>query len=87
MSQSQVVAVDLDTFERTLEAPLTLDADQAINPSNAELSNDGYFDGEKISLVHILFKAFSIEILSEDKIIEFFLISFIAFLYEIILKI
>ena len=36
MSQSQVVAVDLDTFERTLEAPLTLDADQAINPSNAD---------------------------------------------------
>ena len=26
-------SVDLDTFERTLEAPLTLDADQAINPS------------------------------------------------------
>ena len=41
MSQSQVVAVDLDTFERTfLEAPLTLDADQAINPSNAELAYD-----------------------------------------------
>jgi len=40
MSRSQVVAVDLDTFERTLEAPLTLDADQAINPSNAELAYD-----------------------------------------------
>jgi len=40
MSRSQVVAVDLETFERTLEAPLTLDADQAINPSNAELAYD-----------------------------------------------
>ena len=40
MSRSQVVAVDLETFEKTLEAPLTLDADQAINPSNAELAFD-----------------------------------------------
>jgi DNA-binding beta-propeller fold protein YncE len=40
MSRSQVVAVDLETFERTLEAPLTLDADQAINPSDAELAFD-----------------------------------------------
>jgi hypothetical protein len=40
MSRSQVVAVDLDTFEKTLEAPLTLDADQAIDPSNAELAFD-----------------------------------------------
>ena len=40
MSRSQVVAVDLDTFEKTLEAPLTLDADQAIDPSGAELAYD-----------------------------------------------
>jgi DNA-binding beta-propeller fold protein YncE len=40
MSRSQVVAVDLATFEKTLEAPLTLDADQAINPSDAELAFD-----------------------------------------------
>lgn len=40
MSRSQVVAVDLDTFEKTLEAPLTLDADQQIDPSDAELAYD-----------------------------------------------
>ncbi len=40
MSRSQVVAVDLDTFEKTLEAPLTLDADQAIDPQEAELAYD-----------------------------------------------
>jgi len=40
MSRSQVVAVDLDSFEKTLEAPLTLDADQAIDPSGAELAYD-----------------------------------------------
>ena len=40
MSRSQVVAVDLNTFEKTLEAPLTLDADQQIDPSGAELAYD-----------------------------------------------
>lgn len=40
MSRSQVVAVDLDTFEKTLEAPLTLDADQSVDPSGAELAYD-----------------------------------------------
>ena len=40
MSRSQVVAVDLSTFEKTLEAPLTLDADQSIDPSGAELAFD-----------------------------------------------
>ena len=40
MSRSQVVAVDLETFEKALETPLTLDADQAINPSGAELAFD-----------------------------------------------
>lgn len=40
MSRSQVVAVDLETFEKTLEAPLTLDADQAIDPQEAELAYD-----------------------------------------------
>lgn len=40
MSRSRVVAVDLNTFEKTLEAPLTLDADQQIDPSGAELAYD-----------------------------------------------
>ena len=40
MSRSQVVAVDLATFEKTLEAPLTLDADQSVDPSGAELAFD-----------------------------------------------
>jgi hypothetical protein len=40
MSRSQVVAVDLSTFEKTLEAPLTLDADQSVDPSGAELAFD-----------------------------------------------
>ncbi|MEC7985698.1 MAG: hypothetical protein VX278_11080 [Myxococcota bacterium] len=40
MSRSQVVVVDLTTFEKTLEAPLTLDADQQIDPSGAELAYD-----------------------------------------------
>lgn len=40
MSRSQVVAVDLNTFEKILEAPLTLDADQQIDPSGAELAYD-----------------------------------------------
>jgi hypothetical protein len=38
MSRSQVVAVDLETFQKTLEAPLTLDADQQVDPSGAELA-------------------------------------------------
>ena len=40
MSRSQVVAVDLSTFEKVLEAPLSLDADQQIDPSGAELAYD-----------------------------------------------
>ena len=40
MSRSQVVAVDLDTFEKTLDAPLSLDADMQVDPSGAELAYD-----------------------------------------------
>lgn len=40
MSRSQVVAVDLESFEKTLEAPLTLDADQAIDPVDSALAFD-----------------------------------------------
>ena len=40
MSRSRVVAVDLDTFEKVLEAPLSLDADQQVDPSGAELAYD-----------------------------------------------
>ena len=40
MSRSQVVAVDLTTFEKVLEAPLSLDADQQVDPSGAELAYD-----------------------------------------------
>ena len=40
MSRSQVVAVDLGTFEKILEAPLSLDADQQVDPSGAELAYD-----------------------------------------------
>ena len=36
MSRSQIVVVDLDSFQPVLEAPLTLDADQEVNPSEAE---------------------------------------------------
>ena len=45
MSRSQVVAVDLTTFERTLDTSL-LDADQSVDPSGAELA----FDAESGSL-------------------------------------
>ena len=37
MSRSQVVAVDLNTFEKFLEAPLSLDADQQVDPSGPSL--------------------------------------------------
>ena len=40
MSRSKVVAVDLETFDKILEAPLTLDADQEVDPSGAELAYD-----------------------------------------------
>jgi len=35
-----VVAVDLESFEKILEAPLTLDADQAIDPVDSALAFD-----------------------------------------------
>lgn len=41
MSRSVVVAVDLETFERVLEAPLRLDADDQVDPSGAALTPDG----------------------------------------------
>ena len=41
MSRSTVVKVDLSTFEKVLEAPLTLDADAQVDPSGAELTPDG----------------------------------------------
>ena len=41
MSRSKVVKVDLNTFEKVLEAPLTLDADAQVDPSGAELTPDG----------------------------------------------
>ena len=41
MSRSKVVKVDLGTFEKVLEAPLTLDADAQVDPSGAELTPDG----------------------------------------------
>ena len=40
MSRSQIVVVDLGSFQTVLEAPLTLDADQEVNPSEAELAYD-----------------------------------------------
>ena len=40
MSRSQIVVVDLASFQPVLEAPLTLDADQEVNPSEAELAYD-----------------------------------------------
>jgi hypothetical protein len=41
MSRSVVVAVDLTTFEKVLEAPLRLDADDQVDPSGAALTADG----------------------------------------------
>jgi len=41
MSRSVVVAVDLETFEKVLEAPLRLDADDQVDPSGAALTPDG----------------------------------------------
>jgi len=41
------------------------------------LLEEGYFDGDKIFFAHTLYKAFSIEIFFEGKIIEFFLIKLI----------
>ena len=41
MSRSRVVAVDLGTFEKVLEAPLVLDADEQVDPSGAALTPDG----------------------------------------------
>ena len=50
MSRSQVVAVDLDTFEKILEAPLSLDADQQVDPSGAELAYDAESGGTTLLL-------------------------------------
>ena len=50
MSRSQVVAVDLNTIDVTLEAPLTLDADQQIDPSGAELAYDEETDASTLLL-------------------------------------
>lgn len=41
MSRSVVVAVNLETFEKVLEAPLRLDADDQVDPSGAALTPDG----------------------------------------------
>ena len=40
MSRSQVVGVDLQSFSKVLEAPMTLDADDSVDPSGAELAYD-----------------------------------------------
>jgi hypothetical protein len=50
MSRSQVVAVDLSTFEKVLEAPLSLDADQQVDPSGAELAYDEESGGTTLLL-------------------------------------
>ena len=67
MSRSQVVAVDLTTFERTLEAPLTLDADQTVDPSGAELA----FDAESGSLTLLLTVAGSSDLYMLDLVSKF----------------
>lgn len=41
MSRSKVVVVDLDAFEVQVEYPLTLDADQEVDPRDAVLTPDG----------------------------------------------
>lgn len=43
LSRSQVVVVDLATFEKTVVYPLTLDADQQVDPSGAALTPDGRY--------------------------------------------
>lgn len=43
LSRSRVVVVDLSTFEKTVEFPLTLDADQQVDPSSAALTPDGRY--------------------------------------------
>lgn len=40
MSRSRVVGVDLQSFSKVLEAPMTLDADDSVDPSGAELAYD-----------------------------------------------
>ena len=70
MSRSKVVAVDLGTFDKVVEFPLTLDADTEIDPSGAVLTPDGRFvlvavqgqsDLYKLDLVN-----YSIDIVSLD---------------------
>jgi len=43
LSRSSVVVVDLATFEKTVEYPLTLDANQQVDPSSAVLTPDGRY--------------------------------------------
>ena len=43
LSRSQVVVVDLTTFEKTVTYPLTLDADQQVDPNGAALTPDGRY--------------------------------------------
>lgn len=43
MSRSKVVVVELETFEVTVQYPLTLDADQRVDPSSASLTPDGRY--------------------------------------------
>lgn len=43
LSRSQVIVVDLATFETTVEFPLTLDDDQQVDPTSAALTPDGRY--------------------------------------------
>lgn len=43
LSRSQVIVVDLETFEKTVEFPLTLDNDQQVDPTSAALTPDGRY--------------------------------------------
>jgi DNA-binding beta-propeller fold protein YncE len=43
MSRSKVVVVDIETGEKVVEYPLTLDADQVVDPSDAVLTPDGEY--------------------------------------------
>lgn len=43
LSRSQASVIDLSTFEETVRYPLTLDADQQIDPSGAAITPDGRY--------------------------------------------
>lgn len=70
LSRSRVVVVDLATFETTVEYPLTLDADQEVDPNGAALTPDGRYalitvDGSR-DLYKLDLDVESIDIISLD---------------------